>query len=155
MNTIELEHFLPYRMNRIATAVSRRFRRVYGDRIGLSIPEWRVLATLGQYGTSTAKDIGRHSDMHKTKVSRAVAELERRRWLKRQTNLDDRREELLTLTAEGRRTYANLVPGMLALERELLGGLGPDTTEGLMAALQNLERVLGLHRAARSRTAAD
>jgi len=38
---------------------------------------------LGQRGTMTATALGEQSAMHKTKVSRAVAELERRRWLVR------------------------------------------------------------------------
>ena len=38
-----------------------------------------MLVTLGQFGAMTAKAIGAHSHMHKTKVSRAVALLERRK----------------------------------------------------------------------------
>ncbi|WP_207482010.1 MarR family winged helix-turn-helix transcriptional regulator [Arenibaculum pallidiluteum] len=148
METIELERFLPYRLNRIAAAVSRRFRGVYAAQTGLSVPEWRVLATLAQLGTLTAKAIGEHSDMHKTKVSRAVAELERRRWLRRRPNPGDRREELLTLSAAGLHAYAAIVPGMLALERELTGSLGPQGIEALLTALDGLERVMGLDRPA-------
>ena len=75
---LALESFLPYRLNRLADAVSREFSRIYRDRYGLTRPEWRLLATLGQYGTMTATAVGAHSAMHKTKVSRAVAALEKR-----------------------------------------------------------------------------
>ncbi len=47
--------------------------RTYKERYGLGVPEWRVLAHLGQYAPITAKAIGAHSRMHKTKISRAVA----------------------------------------------------------------------------------
>ncbi|WP_114189497.1 MarR family winged helix-turn-helix transcriptional regulator, partial [Microvirga aerophila] len=83
MAKLELERFLPYRLNRISTAVSQEFRSVYGPHHDLTIPEWRVLATLGQFDQMGAKAIGAHSSMHKTKVSRAVRALEERRWLKR------------------------------------------------------------------------
>ena len=53
-----LEDFLPYRLNRLAEAVSRDFSRIYRERYGLTRPEWRTLAALGQYGTMTAKQIG-------------------------------------------------------------------------------------------------
>ena len=72
MAKLQLEQFLPYRLNRIASAVSQDFRSIYGPNHDLTIPEWRVLATLGQFEELSAKEIGRHSSMHKTKVSRAV-----------------------------------------------------------------------------------
>lgn len=138
--TMQLEDFLPYRLNRIAAAVSRRFRRVYGDQFGLTIPAWRVLATVAQFGAATAKEIGRHSDMHKTKVSRAVRDLDERRWLKRETKADDRREELLTLTAAGRKSYNTLVPLMRAQERDMIAALGRDAA-GVDKLLRRLESV--------------
>ena len=81
MAKLQLEAFLPYRLNRIAAAVSQDFRSVYGPHHDLTIPEWRVLATLGQFEEMSAKAIGRHSAMHKTKVSRAVQALATRRYL--------------------------------------------------------------------------
>lgn len=36
-------------MRRIASAVSRDFRAVYGPHYDLTVPEWRVLATLGEF----------------------------------------------------------------------------------------------------------
>ncbi|MET0169638.1 MAG: MarR family transcriptional regulator, partial [Aliihoeflea sp.] len=54
--TLELETFLPYRLNRLADAVSRDFSSIYRDRHGMTRPEWRLLATLGQYGTMTATE---------------------------------------------------------------------------------------------------
>ncbi len=100
---LDLESFLPYRLNRLADAVSREFSKIYRERYGLTRPEWRTLATLGQFGIMTATQIGAHSAMHKTKVSRAVAELEKRRWLTRTPAPTDRRIEHLTLTKAGAR----------------------------------------------------
>ena len=97
-----MENFLPYRLNRIAEAVSREFSKLYRDRHDLTRPEWRTLATLGQFGTMTATAIGEHSTMHKTKVSRAVSELEKRKWLTRAPDEADRRTEHLS-PHQGRR----------------------------------------------------
>ena len=76
---LKLEEFLPYRLNVVASLVSQALSRVYADRYGIGVPEWRVLVTLGQFGMMTGKAIGAHSHMHKTKVSRAVALLEKRK----------------------------------------------------------------------------
>lgn len=140
---LSLETFLPYRLNRLADAVSREFQRIYKDRYGLTRPEWRALATLGQNGVMTATAIGEHSAMHKTKVSRAVAELERRKWLTRTVDDNDRRVELLSLTRTGERTYRELVPLAKAFEDALLAKLGDEERAALAKGLSALEAAIG------------
>ncbi len=144
MRTLDLESFLPYRLNRAAAAVSEELREVYGRKFGLTIPEWRLLATLAQFPRSTARSVGRHARLHKTKVSRAVQALEERRWLSRAENSADRREEFLTLTSLGLQAYRGIVPDMAAYEARLLAALGPANTEAVLHALDRLEAVLGL-----------
>ncbi len=143
MTKLQLEAFLPYRLNRIAAAVSQDFRSVYGPHHDLTIPEWRVLATLGQFEQISAKEIGRHSAMHKTKVSRAVQALEERRWLKRRESEEDRREEILTLTASGRKAYRDIVPKAVAFERRIVEELGPEAGP-FLTALERLEEIFRL-----------
>ncbi|WP_371255996.1 MarR family winged helix-turn-helix transcriptional regulator [Ruegeria sp. 6PALISEP08] len=70
--------------------------------------EWRVLFHLGLFGEMTAKDIGERAKMHKTKISRAVAKLEQRRYLKRTRDEADRRAEWLALTPAGQTVYRDL-----------------------------------------------
>nr|WP_183800823.1 MarR family transcriptional regulator [Mycoplana azooxidifex] len=137
MTKLKLETFLPYRLNRISAAVSQQFRSIYGPDFDLSVPEWRVLATLGQFEVATAKAIGAHSAMHKTKVSRAVKALEDRRWLRRRQSEEDRREELLQLTDLGRGIYLRIVPRAEAFEKRLLASLGDDAG----AFLRGLEMI--------------
>jgi DNA-binding MarR family transcriptional regulator len=144
MPRLLLETFLPYRLNRLSAAVSERLKAVYGRKWGLTIPEWRVLATLGQADPLTARQIGRHSAMHKTKVSRAVAALEERRWLARSENPADRREEFLSLTAAGRRAYDAIVPEMAGFEAALLARLGPDGAAAVQTGLRRLEQALDI-----------
>jgi DNA-binding MarR family transcriptional regulator len=117
---LRLEAFLPYRLNVLAAAVSEGLARVYSERFALDIPGWRVLATLGQSGPATSKQIGAHSRMHKTKVSRAVAALEARGFLRRDTSRTDRREVMLTLTDAGAAIYREIVPLALAYERAVI-----------------------------------
>jgi DNA-binding MarR family transcriptional regulator len=56
MKKLVLENFLPYRLNCLASAVSRDFKAVYGRHYDLTVPEWRVLATLGQFGSGRQGD---------------------------------------------------------------------------------------------------
>lgn len=143
MKTLVLENFLPYRLNRITSAVSRDFKAIYGRDYDLTVPEWRVLATLGEFEEMGAKAIGAHSSMHKTKVSRAVRALEKRRWLKRREVPEDRREEILSLTPLGQDAYADIIPRAIAFEKALVAGLGPKA-DALLEALGRLEAHVGV-----------
>ena len=141
---LRLESFLPYRLNRAAAAASKHFSRIYRSEFGLTVPEWRVLATLGHLGTATATEIGHDSAMHKTKVSRAVASLQQRRWVARATDEADRRLEHLSLTPAGRAAHRRLAPKMLACEEELLARLSARERKELLRGLAMLERALGI-----------
>lgn len=139
---LELESFLPYRLYRLADTVSREFSKIYRERYGLTRPEWRTLSGLGQRGTMTAKELGEQSAMHKTKVSRAVAELERRRWLTRTPDENDRRVEHLTLTKAGLAAYREMVPLAKAFERELLARLSGEERVAVAKGVAALEETL-------------
>ncbi len=140
---LALERFAPYRLNRAAELVSRQFSRIYRDHSGLTRPEWRALATLGQYSRMTATEIGRHSSMHKTKVSRAVQALQDRGWLRRETDPDDRRVEHLYLTREGERQYRTLARLAFDFEAQLKKVIGNKAFERLDSVLSAIETSMG------------
>jgi DNA-binding MarR family transcriptional regulator len=135
---LKLEEFLPYRLNVLASLVSQALSRVYAERYGIGVPEWRVLVTLGQYRVMTGKAIGAHSHMHKTKVSRAVAELEKRKLLARRANRADKREAFLSLTPAGRAMYENLAPVALDFANRLFEVLKPADRAAFDRAVKHL-----------------
>ncbi len=135
---LKLEEFLPYRLNVLANLVSQALSRIYVERYGLGVPEWRVLVTLGQFGVMTGKAIGAHSHMHKTKVSRAVAELEKRKLIARRANRADLRESFLSLSAAGRAIYEDLAPGALEFTRRLAEVVDPADRPAFERAMQRL-----------------
>ena len=122
---LKLEEFLPYRLNVLASLVSQALSRIYAERYGIGVPEWRVLVTLGQFGMMTGKAIGSHSHMHKTKVSRAVALLEQRKLVQRKANRADLREAFLALTPAGRGMYDDLAPVALDFSNRLSEVIDP------------------------------
>jgi DNA-binding MarR family transcriptional regulator len=135
---LKLEDFLPYQLNVVASLTSQALSRVYARRYRIGVPEWRVLVTLGQYGVMTGKAVGAHSHMHKTKVSRAVALLEKRRLLARRANREDMREAFLSLTSAGRAMYEELAPHALEFARRLTDILTPQDREAFNRAVQQL-----------------
>ena len=137
---LELEAFLPYRLNRLAEMVSQALSRIYAEQYDITIPEWRVVATLGQFQTMTARDIGRHSKMNKTKVSRATASLEAKNLIHRQPNPDDMREAFLALSPAGNEMYSNIVPDALTFNAGLLGALSEAEQKSLDKLVVKLTR---------------
>jgi DNA-binding MarR family transcriptional regulator len=135
---LQLEKFLPYRLNVVASLVSLALSRVYARRYGIGVPEWRVLVTLGQYGVMTGKAIGAHTHMHKTKVSRAVALMEKRKLLLRRANRVDMRESFLSLTAAGRAMYEEVAPHALDFAQRLTEILPPADRDVFDRALKAL-----------------
>jgi DNA-binding MarR family transcriptional regulator len=135
---LKLEEFLPYRLNVVASLVSQALSRIYADRYGIGVPEWRVLVTLGQFGTITGKAIGSHSHMHKTKVSRAVALLESRKLITRRANRSDLREALLALTPAGRAMYDDLTPIALDFAKRLADAVDAADRPAFERALDRL-----------------
>ena len=134
----DLQLFLPYLLNQAAEASSIAFTQIYKNRYGMLRTEWRVLFHLGIYGTLTAKEIGERARSHKTKISRAVAALEKRRYLKR-TRLDsDRRVEALELTALGVKVYEELREEARQYDQSMAGQMSADERAVLTKLLVRL-----------------
>ncbi len=136
--TLTLDGFLPYQLNVCSSLVTQALSRIYAERYRIGVPEWRVLVTLGEFGMMTAKAIGRHSHMHKTKVSRAVAQLERRKLVSRKANRADMREAFLSLTPAGRAVYNELAPAALDFVRQLMETVDAADRVALERALNKL-----------------
>jgi DNA-binding MarR family transcriptional regulator len=135
---LRLEDFLPHLLNVCSTQVSQALSRIYSERYSIGVAEWRILVTLAQFGAMTAKAVGAHTCMHKTKVSRAVALLERRKLLTRRANREDLREAFLSLTPAGRGIYEEAAPMALDFAERLLASVEPRDRPALDRALRRL-----------------
>ena len=135
----DLENFLPYRLHQAAEQSSLSFRKAYQDKYGMTRPDWRVLFNIGQYAPITAVELSRKAFLHKTKISRAVVRLERRRWLQRIEDPEDRRSHALVLTKEGLRVFADLRAMAKDYNDRLIDALGRSDAKMLIAQLRKLE----------------
>ncbi|TNC05241.1 MarR family transcriptional regulator [Methylobacterium terricola] len=146
MDRLNLLRFSPFRLNRLATEFSQALAADYA-RFGIDIPEWRVLATLGQHDDPrSAAYVVRCTRTHKSRISRAVSHLIALGLVARQEGGDDRREIMLHLTEQGRAIYDELVPILLAREAALLSGFSEAQKRDFERLLDVLEGSLGLVR---------
>jgi DNA-binding MarR family transcriptional regulator len=140
---LDLQSYFPYRLARLAEQVSLAVAEVYGERFALSRQEWRVLAILGARENIATKEIGRLTTLDKMQVSRAVQGLEARGIVTRKHDPDDRRERIVSLTAEGCALYRSIVPFALEREAKLLAVLTPEEISVLDRAMRKLSKKLG------------
>lgn len=130
-----LSRFLPYQLSLASNAVSNRIAMEYRQRWGLSIPEWRVMAVLGDAGAMTQRDLTKRTLMDKVAVNRACKVLEERDLAQRTPNEQDGRSHLLDLTADGRAMHAEIMPIALEMEAKLFEGFSGDELELLRTLL--------------------
>lgn len=135
---IKLEEFLPYRLSVLANYVSQGIARIYAERFGLSITEWRVIAILGRFENIPAATVAERSAMDKVAVSRAVRRLLDAKLIQRREGSDDRRAKPLALTESGRHVYAQIAPAALAFEERLLDSLSATERRSLDQILAKL-----------------
>ncbi len=144
--TLDLDRFLPYRLSVLTNRVSQAIARHYSERFNLGIPEWRVMAVLGQSAGLSARELAQRTAMDKVQVSRAVAQLVRKKRVRRQGDEADGRITRLALTERGRAIYDEIVPLALHLEDTFLAALTPAERaqlDRLLAKLARQVRLLG------------
>lgn len=137
---LRLDGYLPYRLSVASNAVSRLIARAYEDRFGLTIPQWRLVAVLGEDGPLTQQAIGARTVMDKVTVSRATQGLVKRRLVQRAPHDADGRSHHLALSKAGERLYSEVAPVALEYEARLLQQFDPAAVEDLKRVLRHLER---------------
>ena len=135
---LDLAAFLPYQLSVASNAVSDRIARQYQARFGLKIPEWRLMAVLGQNAALTQRDLVAATLMDKVTVSRATTALVERGLIERAPSESDGRSHLLALSEAGLSLYAEIAPAALAMESQILEGLGKDERRLLSNLLARL-----------------
>ena len=137
----ELEGFLPYRLSVLTNTVSQGIARVYRDRHGISITEWRILAVLGRFPGLTASEVVARTAMDKVAISRGVKSLMERDLLQRRTDDGDRRRQRLYITPDaGAKVLHQIIPQARSYEHALLQSLTPEERAAFSHLLTKLQK---------------
>ena len=142
-----LSEFLPYLLSVTSNAVSSRVADAYRARFGLRIPEWRVMAVLGDSGALTQRELTSATLMDKVAVNRACKALEDRGLAARQANERDGRSHHLELTGEGRAMHARIMPLALDMEARLFDTFSDEDREAFGQLLARLRAAASALRA--------
>jgi len=144
---MELQRFFPYRLARLAEAVSQATAQVYNERFNLTRDEWRVLAGLADSPEVKTALVLERTTLDKMRISRALASMEKSGLIGRAPDPHDGRGQLVRLLPAGRALYRKIVPMVQAREEYLLGALDATERELLDKTLEKiLDRATQLRR---------
>jgi DNA-binding MarR family transcriptional regulator/GNAT superfamily N-acetyltransferase len=132
----------------------RRFNRFYTQKIGtlrggllgspFSLTEARLLYEMANRDGLTAAQLGKELELDRGYLSRLLRGFERRGLLCRTPSAADRRQSLLSLTAQGCAAFAPLDAGSQAEIGSLLDDLTAGERTRLVAAMHTIERLVGV-----------
>jgi DNA-binding MarR family transcriptional regulator len=128
-----LDDLLPYLMNRLVARLNQNL----GERLrrqGYSFQEWRVLAVLAAHDGITLSQLADAAVIPQPTVSRLVARLERRQFLRRRSGARDSRFVEAWITRRGAAAYREMLPLAVEEYRSAVAGFGGKQTEWLRRA---------------------
>lgn len=99
---------------------------------------YRILATLEQFGPASQVEIGRRGNIDRSDVVAAINQLAEQGFVERTPDPDDRRRNIVTLTAAGERQLRRLDEALDGVQDELLAPLSADDRETLARLLFRL-----------------
>jgi DNA-binding MarR family transcriptional regulator len=115
-----LEQFVPYLVHRVGANLAEGFDDGFAE-AGVSLPEWRSLSILYEYGPQTMGDIARRTNINASTMTRLVGQMEKRELVKRERPVANQRTVFVRILADGREKVEFLIPKVLDYEQELSG----------------------------------
>lgn len=132
-----LHTYLPYLLRQADQTLSAAFYSVLAEQ-GVGRSEWRVLAVLHQLGDLAVADLVTAALSPQPTVTHAVRRLEDRGLVIRRASPTDRRQRIVTITADGRALTDDLITKAAQLEAQILEGWDDAQLSTLIAALGDL-----------------
>ena len=135
---IELHQHVPALCLSLGGKLALHAKRHSAKDLGLDLCEWRIVQVLGASGRATIFYIADQIAMDRGGTSRAVARLEDRRYVERQSDPADRRKSCIALTEKGWHLHNAIVAFSLAREERLLSGFSQEERVHLRKFLNHL-----------------
>jgi DNA-binding MarR family transcriptional regulator len=125
----------------LLTQTAHHAQRLVGD--GFSAVHargyhYRLLATLKESGPASQAALGRRSGIHLSDMVAAINELADRKLVERAPDPADRRRNIISLTAAGKRQLRRLEKQLAETQDELLAPLSPEERQRLTELLSRL-----------------
>jgi DNA-binding MarR family transcriptional regulator len=133
-----LEQFLTYRMHVLNKLSDRGISERYQTKLDITLPEARVIASVGSFGPFSIMDLAKHANLDKSQASRAAEALIKRGLIAREPSSEDGRVVLISLTNEGRALFRKVMPIARKWNADLFACLDEGEKEALGRALDKV-----------------
>lgn len=137
-DVLDLGGYVPYFVTAISNTWSRSSSRLYLERFGVGVTEWRVISQLAIEPAIPAQRICEVIGLDKGAVSRSVAALVAAGHVAESTDGRDGRRQLLELTPSGYALHDSLIALATARERMMLEGFTDEERAQLTGFLRRL-----------------
>ncbi len=117
--------------------ISSEFHRVVRAQ-GLSVSEWRVLASLAEGHPVSTSRLAKLAIMKTPTTSRLLDRMQARGQITRMVDESDRRVTLVCITPKGQRTVSRLIERAREHEAKVLAPFGLERAEALKTSLRTL-----------------
>ena len=128
---------LPMQLMRAREAVMARFRPHLAGH-GLTEQQWRVIRALQETGEIDSAALADACCLHAASLSRILPHLESAGLVARRTSRSDQRRVIVSLTARGRRLFAEVAPESEAVYAALTREIGATRLEEVYRVLDAL-----------------
>jgi DNA-binding MarR family transcriptional regulator len=105
---------------------------------GLDYSRWRVLAVLQEHPGATMGELADLTSVDRTTLTRTLGLMEAAGLIVRRERKSDRRSIAISLTAQGRRLFARILPLTLAETDRALTGFSPEEIGALKDRLKKM-----------------
>ncbi|MGV9385480.1 MarR family winged helix-turn-helix transcriptional regulator [Nonomuraea sp. NPDC003707] len=129
---------LPSRLTNHAAQTANRIVDQALGQAGLRRYHYALLAALEEYGPASQAALGRRTGIDRSDMVATVNDLAERQLLERAPDPDDRRRNIITITAAGRSQLTHLDRLLAAAQDEFLSPLPPADRQNLIDLLTRL-----------------
>ncbi|MBC2666984.1 winged helix-turn-helix transcriptional regulator [Novosphingobium flavum] len=139
---LDLEHYVPHFLSTIANRWMSTSSRIYLQRFGIGVVEWKILGHLGSIGperNATSLEIARASSIDPAAASRGMQALVRKGLVEPLKGRFTGNAKPFAMTEQGVALFRDVHEVALEREAMLLHGLGSDERTQLLDLLKKLD----------------
>lgn len=153
---LRVNEFPTFHLLRLASVAKACVSREYLEPSGLSVPEWRLLATVANFSPLPFSDITTMTTMDKGQVSRTLRSAQGKGLVTTELVSTDRRAAaegvasssisrvVVSITPAGRELYAQVMPVAQRYQAALIGLMSNEERRVMLDVLQRLYRHMAL-----------
>jgi DNA-binding MarR family transcriptional regulator len=156
----DLKNALPFLLTRAGNRTAELFETRELGRHDVTLPMYRVLATLARHDDQRLGDLAELADMEVSTLSRLIGSMQTRRLVSRRRSGKDARAVRIRVTDQGRNLAQKLITAATTYETTMTKGLVPRQVQELKRVLAQIEETIatlktdGAKRGARRQRAA-